>query len=136
MVLILRINLKKAIQQVPLILLLGFISCTSHLKRQEEVQKKPNIIFILVDDLGWTDLGCYGSTFYETPHIDALAQRSVQFNNAYTSSPVCSPTRASILTGKYPSRLGITDWIPGQRPHNKKLLGPKIKNELHWKKLQ
>lgn len=117
-------------QQILMIVLLSCLSCSPNKKSHQEIQKKPNVIFILVDDLGWTDLGCYGSTFYETPHIDALAEKSALFSNAYTSSPVCSPTRASILTGKYPSRLGITDWIPGRRPQNEKLLGPKIKNEL------
>jgi len=71
----------------------------------------PNIIFILIDDMGWRDLGCYGSSFYETPHIDALAAQGVRFTNAYAACPVCSPTRASILTGRYPARLGVTDWI-------------------------
>ena len=73
--------------------------------------EQPNIIFILLDDLGWRDLGFMGSTFYETPNIDALAARSLQFSDAYAACPVCSPTRASLLTGKYPARLGITDWI-------------------------
>lgn len=72
---------------------------------------KPNILFILLDDLGWMDLGCYGSQFYETPHIDQLASESLRFSDAYAACPVCSPTRASILTGKYPATLGLTDWI-------------------------
>jgi arylsulfatase A-like enzyme len=72
---------------------------------------KPNILFILIDDLGWRDLGCYGSTFYETPNLDRLAAQSMRFNDAYAACPVCSPTRASILTGKYPATLGLTDWI-------------------------
>ncbi len=75
--------------------------------------QKPNVVFILVDDLGWTDLGCYGTSFYDTPHLDELAGESIRFTNAYAASPVCSPTRASIMTGKHPSRVGITDWIPG-----------------------
>ena len=74
-------------------------------------QNKPNIIFILVDDLGWKDLGCYGSEFYETPNIDKLATKSVKFENAYAACPVCSPTRASILTGKYPANVGVTSHI-------------------------
>ncbi|MDP4681199.1 MAG: sulfatase-like hydrolase/transferase, partial [Cyclobacteriaceae bacterium] len=86
--------------------------------------RQPNFVFILVDDLGWKDLGCYGSEFYETPHIDRLASKSMLFTDAYASCPVCSPTRASIMTGKYPSRLNITDWIPGSDPKDKKLLGP------------
>jgi len=73
--------------------------------------ERPNFVYILVDDLGWTDLGCYGSSFYETPNIDALAESGVRFTNAYAACPVCSPTRASILTGKYPVRMGITDYI-------------------------
>ncbi len=72
---------------------------------------RPNILFILIDDLGWTDLGCYGSSFYETPNLDRLATQSMTFTNAYAACPVCSPTRASILTGKYPATVGITDWI-------------------------
>ncbi len=79
--------------------------------------EKPNFIFILVDDLGWKDLGCYGSEFHETPNIDRLAGEGVRFTNAYAACPVCSPTRASIVTGKYPARLGITDWIPGRQAY-------------------
>ena len=75
--------------------------------------KKPNIIFILIDDLGWTDVGCYGSTFYETPNIDRLASEGMRFTDAYAACPVCSPTRASILTGKYPATLGLTNFIGG-----------------------
>jgi arylsulfatase A-like enzyme len=74
-------------------------------------RRRPNFVFFLVDDLGWMDLGCYGSTFYETPNIDKLATQGLRFTNAYAACPVCSPTRASIMTGKYPARLGITDWI-------------------------
>lgn len=75
--------------------------------------KKPNIIFILIDDLGWIDLTCYGSAFYETPNIDRLASEGMQFTDAYAACPVCSPTRASILTGKYPATLGLTNFIGG-----------------------
>jgi len=89
-------------------------------------QTPPNFLFILIDDMGWRDLGCYGSTFYETPHIDRLASQSVRFTNAYAACPVCSPTRASILTGKYPARLHLTDWIPGraQWPTSRLLKAP------------
>ena len=92
---------------------------------------KPNVIVILVDDLGWADLGCSGSTFYETPNIDRLARRGVQFTNAYAACPVCSPSRAAIMTGKYPARLHLTDWLPGRadRP-SQKLLRPQIRQEL------
>jgi len=68
----------------------------------------PNILFILADDLGWRDLGCYGSPLYETPNIDRLAARGLRFTQAYAANPLCSPTRASILTGLHPARIGIT----------------------------
>lgn len=71
----------------------------------------PNVIIVLVDDLGWTDLGCYGSDFHETPHIDRLAVEGMLFREAYAAASVCSPTRAALLTGRHPARLGITDWI-------------------------
>ena len=74
-----------------------------------------NFVFFLIDDLGWTDVGSYGSTFYETSNIDRLAHGGMRFTNAYAASPVCSPTRASILTGKHPARLHITDWIGGSQ---------------------
>ena len=64
----------------------------------------PNVVFFLADDLGWRDLGCYGSQFYETPSIDGLAASGARFTQAYAACPVCSPTRASIMTGKYPVR--------------------------------
>ncbi len=89
--------------------------------------ENPNIIFILVDDLGWKDLGCYGSEFHDTPNLDELAKRSVRFTNAYSGSPVCSPTRAAIMTGKHPARVNITDWIPGMsisRARDPKLITP------------
>lgn len=71
-------------------------------------QKKPNIVFILADDLGWMDLAAYGSQYYETPHLDRLAKSGMLFTNAYSASPLCSPTRASILTGQYPERFHLT----------------------------
>ncbi len=73
----------------------------------------PNILFILIDDMGWRDLACTGSHFYETPNIDRLAAQGMRFTQAYAACPVCSPTRASILTGKYPAELGLTNWIDG-----------------------
>lgn len=94
---------------------------------------KPNIIFILADDLGWSDLGCYGSTFNETPNLDALAKQGMSFTDAYAASSVCSPTRASIITGKYPARLRLTNWLPGRankagqklnQPDSHQLLAP------------
>lgn len=73
--------------------------------------KQPNFLFILIDDLGWRDLACFGSAFYETPNLDRLARGGQLFTDAYASCPVCSPTRASLLTGRYPARIGLTDWI-------------------------
>ncbi len=80
------------------------------------VEKRPNVVFMLADDLGWRDLGCYGSTFYETPHLDRLAAQGVRCTQAYAACPVCSPTRASLLTGQYPPRTGITDYIGAPQP--------------------
>ena len=77
--------------------------------------ERPNVVFVLADDLGWTDLGCFGSTFYETPHLDALAADGMRFTQAYAACPVCSPTRASIMTGKAPARLDTTDYFGGRR---------------------
>ncbi len=76
---------------------------------------KPNVIFILLDDYGYTDLGCYGSKFYETPNIDRLASEGIRFTDAYAACPVSSPTRAALMTGKYPVNTGVTDWIPGRQ---------------------
>lgn len=73
----------------------------------------PNIVFFFIDDLGWMDLGCYGSSFYETPNLDRLAAGGLRFTDAYASCPVCSPTRASVLSGKYPARVGVTQYIGG-----------------------
>lgn len=102
----------------------GIISC------QSPRQNPPNILFILVDDLGWADLSCYGSSYHETPNIDLLAAEGIRFTQAYASSPVCSPTRAAIMTGKNPTRIGITDWIPGQDPRDRKLLGAEDRHAL------
>jgi arylsulfatase A-like enzyme len=81
--------------------------------------RKPNIVFILADDLGWADLTSYGSTFYETPNLDKLASMGTRFTQAYASCPVCSPTRASVLTGKYPIKTGVTDWVKGRQENGK-----------------
>ncbi|HSH95842.1 MAG TPA: sulfatase [Roseimicrobium sp.] len=79
-----------------------------------------NFIFILVDDLGWTDFACFGSKVYQTPNIDRLATEGMKFTSAYSACTVCSPTRAALMTGKYPARLHITDWIAGHnRPYAK-----------------
>lgn len=87
-------------------------------------QQKPNIILILADDMGWTDLSSYGSKSYESPNIDKLAESGMKFTNAYSACTVCSPTRASIMTGKSPARLHLTDWIAGQKMPFAKLSPP------------
>ena len=88
-------------------------------------QNKPNIIFVLIDDMGWKDLNCYGSEFYETPNLDRLASEGMMFTDAYATCPVCSPTRASVLTGKYPANVGVTDWI-GSHARGKLIDAPYI----------
>lgn len=90
-----------------LLIIIG-AGCSS---QHEENEKFPNIIFILADDLGYAELGCYGNTFNETPNLDMLASKGVQFTNAYAAAPVCSPYRASLMTGQYPARLGIVDYL-------------------------
>lgn len=91
---------------------------------QARATTRPNIIFFLVDDLGWGDFGCYGDTFHETPNIDQLAREGLRFTNAYAAAPVCSPSRAGLLTGQAPARLHLTQWIPGSKFPNKRLLEP------------
>lgn len=103
------------------ILLLGivtFLISTSVLRAgpKGSIPSRPNFVFILVDDLGWKDIGSFGSTFYETPNVDALAAEGMSFTNAYAASPVCSPTRASIMTGKNPARMATTDWFGAPQP--------------------
>ncbi|MBS33461.1 MAG: arylsulfatase [Verrucomicrobiales bacterium] len=96
-----------------------------------DAAKKTNFLFFLVDDMGWADIGANGSTFHETPHIDRLASSGMRFTQGYAAGSVCSPTRASIMTGKHPVRVDITDWIPGQpnRPTNP-LLHPEDRHSL------
>ena len=103
--------MKKSILSVSSILislLLGSFSLWAEKKR------KPNVVFFLVDDLGQRDVGCYGSQFHETPAIDQLAKEGILFDNAYSTCHVCSPSRASILTGKYPARTNLTEWLGGR----------------------
>jgi arylsulfatase A len=94
-------------------------------------QQPLNFVFILIDDMGWRDVGYNGSETFDTPNIDKLASQGMRFTNAYAACPVCSPTRASIMTGKYPARLGITNFLPGKHhlPHSK-LIAPVSRQEL------
>jgi arylsulfatase A len=102
----------------------------ARLANSSQDSKKLNIVFLLVDDLGWTDLGCYGSQYYETPNIDRLASQGMRFTNAYAACTVCSPTRASIISGKYPARVRITDWIAGHNRPYAKLRVPEFNYQL------
>ena len=92
----------------------------------------PNIVVILADDLGWSDLGCYGADLHETPNLDRLARQSLRFTNAYAGSSVCSPTRAALMTGKHPARLGITIWAEAAHdpPPPQKLIPPPAEHNL------
>ncbi|MFY7910931.1 MAG: sulfatase [Emticicia sp.] len=99
-----------------LILLLSFT-------KKNEI-RQPNFIVFFIDDMGSADLACYGNTFNQTPNIDQLAQKGVKFTNAYSACTVCSPSRAALMTGKYPAKLHITDWIAGHEKTNPKLLIP------------
>ena len=101
----------------------------------DQPERRPNVILFLIDDLGWTDLGCFGSDFYETPNIDRLARRGMRFTDAYAACTVCSPTRAAVMTGKYPARLHLTDWISGHRRKNPKLLIPDWTKQLELEEI-
>jgi arylsulfatase A-like enzyme len=91
---------------VPIFLILSCFAA-----RADGAERPPNIVMFVADDFGYSDLGCFGSSFYETPHLDRLAASGMRFTSAYSACPVCSPTRASIMTGRYPQRCGITDYI-------------------------
>ncbi|MEC3879168.1 sulfatase [Parapedobacter sp. 10938] len=92
--------------------------------------QKPNVIVILADDLGWADLPMYGNTFNEAPNLNRLAKRGMTFSNAYAAAPVCSPTRASIMSGQYPARVGVIDFIPGHWRPYEKVIVPKNKTQF------
>jgi arylsulfatase A len=97
------------LKRILIIAALGLLAMSAH----QAAAKPTNIVLILADDLGWVDVGCYGSTVYRTPNIDRLASQGMRFTDAYANAGLCSPSRAAILTGKHPARLHITDWIPG-----------------------
>jgi arylsulfatase A-like enzyme len=103
------------------------LSCTTGITgdfNNQHISPPRNLVFILIDDLGIQDLGCYGSDYYETPNCDLLAAQGMRFTEAYAAHPVCSPTRASLMTGRYPARLHLTAYIPGQVCPNAKLKEP------------
>ena len=91
-------------------LLSGTIECNARDKIDGEIEY-PNIVFVLADDLGWSELGCYGNTFHETPNLDRLSREGIRFTDAYAAAPVCSPYRAALLTGQHPARIGILDYL-------------------------
>ena len=95
-------------------------------------ERVPNVVFILADDLGWADLGCYGGDLHESPRIDELARQGVRFTDAYAAAPVCTPTRAAIMTGKFPAQLHMTIWHEASRrpPQNRRLIPPVTVGDL------
>lgn len=110
-----------------------FTSCAF---RNEKQNKPMNVVFFMVDDLGWRDVGCYGSSFYETPNIDQFAMEGVKFTSAYAACHVCSPTRASLLTGKYPASIHLTDWLSGRRDFPfQKLKNAEINHHIPYEEL-
>ena len=120
----------RSISPLVVSLLLGCVIPQVSPAEAKETPKKPNVIFFLIDDLGWTDVACNGSEFYETPNVDALAKQGMRFTDAYAACTVCSPTRAACMSGKYPARLHLTDWIAGHNRKNAKLLIPDWKMYL------
>ncbi|MBK0383612.1 sulfatase [Pedobacter sp. SD-b] len=105
------------------------VSCNQKIIAQKKVAKQPNVVFILIDDLGWADTSPFGSTFYETPNISKLASEGMKFTNAYAACPVCSPTRASIMSGKYPVTMNTTDWFGAPQPQ---AIEKNIKNKKNF----
>jgi arylsulfatase A len=113
-----------------LLLLLGIV-CIAPATALDDHDQRPNIVLIVADDLGAMDLGSYGSTFHRTPNLDALARQGLRFTSAYAAAPVCSPSRAAILTGLHPARIGLTDWLPGRQDRpDQPLKRPEIPNRL------
>ena len=101
---------------------IAFLILVSKFCFSQAYDTRPNIVFILADDLGWSELGCYGNKFNETPNIDSLADKGILFKQAYAAAPVCSPYRAALLTGQYPIKTGITDYLrPNDNPLSVKL---------------
>lgn len=111
--------------------LLGVCNAPWQALAQRAADPRPNVVLILVDDYGWADSGCYGSKFHHTPRIDRLAAEGIRFTDAYSAGPVCSPTRAALMTGMYPARLHLTDWLPGRPDRSdQQLCRPEIHQHL------
>lgn len=109
-------------------------SCFLH--RESRAERPPNVVLVLVDDMGWMDLTTQGSDFYRTPNIDRLAKEGIRFTDGYAACAVCSPTRAAVQTGRYPHRLGITDWIRSRFQRGGKVGIPEKPTEYVGKKNQ
>jgi len=115
-------------KRVVTLLVFGWLAISLHAAGPAQ---KPNIVFILIDDMGWADGNCFGSRYYQTPQLDALAASGMRFTQAYAACAVCSPTRAALMTGKYPARLHLTDWIPGEgAPKNSRFKIPDWQENL------
>ncbi len=112
------------IPQVALLILISTMMSSA-------ADRPPNVILLLADDLGWSSLGCYGNTLHETPNLDRMAKQGMRFTDAYAACTVCSPTRASLMTGKYPARLHLTDFIAGQNRPHEELTIPNWTKHLH-----
>lgn len=111
-------------------LMLAVLFVDANLSAASAAATKPNIVFIIADDMGWTDVGCYGNRYVDTPNIDKLATEGVRYTDFYAGTPVCSSTRSSIFSGQYAARVGITDFIPGHWRPFEKLIVPPIENAL------
>ena len=106
--------------KAPLAIFVGCVVVLGGLLANAKDAPRPNFVFFLVDDLGWKDLSCYGSEYHESPNIDAFASTAMRFTSGYAAASICSPTRASIVTGRHPVRVNVTDWIPGMKVEPKK----------------
>ncbi len=113
------------------LVLISILSCKPN--KDAEISKQPNIVMIVADDLGWYDLSCYGNNFIETPNLDQLAKEGIKFTDAYAAAPLCSPSRASLMTGLHPIRVNITEHIHGNHPAgpNQKLRTPPVDQRLN-----
>ena len=115
------------LMEVGVMSLLILTSCTD--RAAEMKGARPNIVFILADDMGWADLPAYGNAFNEAPNLTRMAANGIRFTDAYAACPVCSPTRASIMSGQYPARVGITDFITGHWRPFEEVIVPKNRNQ-------
>src|SRR5438094_752193 len=121
------ISIARAFATLCLAFLSAWVLSSSALKAID----RPNVILIVIDDLGWADLSCYGSKLHRTPHIAGLSVGGIRFTQGYAACPVCSPTRAAIMTGKWPARLRLTDWLPGRGDlPAQRLARPQIRQQL------